>query len=183
MIDHYFINQMFLHKLSKLSFNDKVGLGLIVFAVLILGVATFGGSSKGDHQEKISMDAHMNDLATELTQKQKIILYQNGTEIPYTSDLVHEKRKGTYYAVDTKKAVFRSEDKFDSGTGWPSFVKPIAPEAVHEEEDVSGGMSRTGIMSTAGGHLGHVFPDGPKDKTGLRYCINGAVLYFVPDEE
>lgn len=119
----------------------------------------------------------------ELTAEQRHILFEKGTEVPFTSELLKEKRPGTYYAADTKEPVFRSEDKFDSGTGWPSFTKPVSPEAVEEHSDASYGMVRTEVTSSEGGHLGHVFPDGPADKGGLRYCINGDALYFVPDEE
>jgi peptide-methionine (R)-S-oxide reductase len=117
----------------------------------------------------------------DLTEEQRYILEEKGTEVPFTSELLKEKRPGTYYAADTKEPVFRSEDKFDSGTGWPSFTKPINPEAVEENTDESHGMTRTEVTSTEGGHLGHVFTDGPADKGGLRYCINGDALYFVPD--
>lgn len=126
---------------------------------------------------------NIRDNNQELTEEQRRILFEKGTEAPFTSDLLNEKRAGTYYAADTKKPVFRSEDKYDSGSGWPSFTKPIDAEAVVEHPDESHGMVRTEITSSEGGHLGHVFPDGPKDKTGLRYCINGNALYFVPDEE
>lgn len=129
-----------------------------------------------------SNKASQNPEHQDLTEEQRYILFEKGTEAPFTSDLLNEKRSGTYYAADTKQPVFRSEDKFDSGTGWPSFTKPVSPEAVEEESDTSHGMTRTEVLSTEGGHLGHVFPDGPQDKGGLRYCINGDALYFVPDE-
>lgn len=134
-----------------------------------------------DHSE-VTMQEGMEDTWKEkLTETQYAILRQKGTEVPYTSDLVYENRKGTYYAIDTKEPVFRSEDKFDSGTGWPSFSKPIKPDAVRETTDSEYGMTRTEILTTAGGHLGHVFTDGP-EPTGLRYCMNGGALYFVPDD-
>lgn len=119
----------------------------------------------------------------ELTPEQRYIIEEKGTEAPFTSELLKEKRAGTYYAVDTKEPVFRSEDKFDSGTGWPSFTKPVNPDVVEEHTDTTLGMTRTEVTSSEGGHLGHVFTDGPTDKGGLRYCINGDALYFVPDKE
>lgn len=110
------------------------------------------------------------------------ILREGATEKPYSSPLNDEKRPGTYVAADTGEPLFRSEDKFDSGTGWPSFTRPIRPDAVIERPDNSLFTERTEVLSTAGGHLGHVFNDGPAP-TGLRYCMNGAALRFIPDEK
>ncbi len=117
-----------------------------------------------------------------LTLEQSNILEKKGTEVPFSSSLYHENRSGTYFAADTKKAVFRSEQKYESGSGWPSFWAPISPEAIMTKTDTDMGMTRIEVLSTDGGHLGHVFSDGPKP-TGLRYCINGDALIFVPDEE
>jgi peptide-methionine (R)-S-oxide reductase len=107
------------------------------------------------------------------------ILRRQGTEPPFTSPLNHEKRAGTFDCAGCQQALFRSADKFDSGTGWPSFTRPIEG-AVGESVDKSFFMVRTEVhCSRCGGHLGHVFPDGPKP-TGLRYCINGVALTFAP---
>lgn len=152
---------------------------LLTLPIVLLGASFFFWKNQSSPPAEQSSKKSKNGLSA----LQEDILYRDGTERPFTSDLLHEKRKGTYYAVDTKTPVFRSEDKFDSGTGWPSFTKPITPDAVQEKQDTSlFGMERTAIASPSGGHLGHVFPDGPKP-TGLRYCINGVVLYFIPDEE
>lgn len=115
-----------------------------------------------------------------LSEKQDYIFNKKGTEVPFSSPLYHETRPGTYLAADTKLPVFRSEQKYESGTGWPSFWAPLSPEAIITKTDDTLGMERTEVLSTAGGHLGHVFPDGPKP-TGLRYCMNGEALIFVPD--
>ncbi len=116
-----------------------------------------------------------------LTPEQYHVLREEGTERPFTSPLLNEHRKGTYVTADCGEPVFRSEQKFDSGTGWPSFWAPISPDALIEDTDTTLGMQRTEIRSTCGGHLGHVFDDGP-EPTGLRYCMNGLALKFIPDE-
>jgi methionine-R-sulfoxide reductase len=166
----------------NISLSSKI-LNRVVVAGAIIVVIYFFIQNSMD-LKKQSDNAKVNQEASdeELTPEQRHIVFEKGTEDPFSSELLNEKRAGTYYAVDTKEPVFRSEDKFDSGTGWPSFTKPISPDAVSEHTDQSHGMTRVEVTSSEGGHLGHVFPDGPQDKTGLRYCINGDALYFVPDE-
>ena len=114
-----------------------------------------------------------------LTPEQYAVLRREGTEYPFTSPLLHEKRKGNFACAGCALDLYSSTTKFDSGTGWPSFWAPL-DKAVGETRDTSFGMARVAVhCSRCGGHLGHVFTDGPKP-TGLRHCINGVALTFKP---
>lgn len=109
---------------------------------------------------------------------------ENGTERPFTGEYHDNKEPGIYVDVVSGEPLFASTDKFDSGSGWPSFTKPIEAANVNELRDDSEGMTRTEVRSVHGdSHLGHVFPDGPRDQGGLRYCINSAALRFIPRDE
>jgi len=119
---------------------------------------------------------------TELTDEQYRVTRQSGTEQPFAGPYWDEKRPGLYRCVSCGVPLFRSETKFDSGTGWPSFFSPVEAEAVDEHTDVSHGMRRTEVRcTTCEAHLGHLFPDGPQP-TGLRYCMNGTALKLDPDD-
>jgi peptide-methionine (R)-S-oxide reductase len=115
-----------------------------------------------------------------LTPEQYRVTQQNGTERPGTGEYEYNKKPGIYVDIVSGEPLFASSDKFDSGCGWPSFTKPIEPANVAELRDATYGMVRTEVRSKHGdSHLGHVFPDGPRDRGGLRYCINSASLRFV----
>jgi peptide-methionine (R)-S-oxide reductase len=118
-----------------------------------------------------------------LSEEQKRVLLEKGTEAPFSGEYYHHDEDGMYVCASCGEALFKSDNKYDSGSGWPSFDRPASEDAVAEEFDESHGMSRTEVLcSKCGGHLGHVFTDGPKETTGMRYCINSASLDFKEGE-
>jgi peptide-methionine (R)-S-oxide reductase len=124
-------------------------------------------------------DALLN-LNTNCPESSDDVQQKNGTERPGTGEPLHNHGPGIYVDIVSDEPLFASTDKFESGCGWPSFTKPIEPAHVNELRDASHGMIRTEVRSSHGdSHLGHVFPDGPEDRGGLRYCINSAALRFV----
>src|SRR5262249_31495468 len=115
-----------------------------------------------------------------LSAEQYRVTQESATEYPGTGKYLHNKEPGIYVDIVSGEPLFASSDKYESGCGWPSFTKPIEPANVKELHDASHGMIRTEVRSAHGdSHLGHVFPDGPIDRGGLRYCINSASLRFV----
>jgi peptide-methionine (R)-S-oxide reductase len=120
------------------------------------------------------------EAVSALTPEQFRVTQQSGTERPGTGPLLNNHEPGIYVDIVSGEPLFASSDKFESGCGWPSFTKPIEPAHVNELTDSTLGMTRTEVRSKHGdSHLGHVFPDGPRDRGGLRYCINSASLRFV----
>lgn len=152
---------------------------LSTLAALNVVIITFVTIASAQDMKKQSTE----ELKKKLTPLQYEVTQANGTERPFQNEYWDNKKQGIYVDVVSGKPLFSSLDKFESGTGWPSFTKPIAPDAVKNNTDSSHGMTRTEVRSTsADSHLGHVFDDGPKPG-GQRFCINSAALRFVPVEK
>ncbi len=130
-----------------------------------------------DQKTKAERLQELSDLEYKVTQ-------ENATETPFQNKYFDNVKPGIYVDVVSGKPLFSSTDQYDAGCGWPSFTKPIDEAEILEKFDDSHGMRRTEVRSkNADSHLGHVFPDGPSDKGGLRYCINSAALRFIPAED
>ena len=120
------------------------------------------------------------DAIAALSPQEYHVTQESGTERPGSGKYLNNKEPGIYVDIVSGEPLFASADKYESGCGWPSFTKPIEPAHVAEQRDLSHGMVRTEVRSAHGdSHLGHVFPDGPQDRGGLRYCINSASLRFI----
>lgn len=152
---------------------------MIGHAPLIMYIA------RGEIGEKIVGEYRKTaEAVASLTPEQFRVTQESGTERPGTGPLLHNKEAGIYVDIVSGEPLFASSDKFESGCGWPSFTKPIEPANVNALQDSTYGMIRTEVRSRhADSHLGHVFDDGPRDRGGLRYCINSASLRFVPRSE
>ena len=120
---------------------------------------------------------------TNLTEEQKKVMFEGGTEVAFTSELLNNKEEGIYKCANCGHYLFSSKNKFDSGSGWPSFDKVVSLESVITRDDNSHGMNRVEVLcKNCNAHLGHVFGDGPKNTTGNRYCINGTCLAFEKED-
>jgi methionine-R-sulfoxide reductase len=150
---------------------------ITVFAAIFIASLAIRAQTK--------MEIHMQNYKGEpLSELQYKITQKEGTEPPFKNTHWNNHERGIYVDIITGKPLFSSNDKFDSGTGWPSFTKPIEEKAVAEKTDSTFGMVRTEVHGAkSGAHLGHVFNDGPSERGGLRYCINSASLDFVPESE
>jgi len=165
--------------------------------ILLIGICLIALSCKGVSQEKDKSEKTTSaqekeettyavskteaEWRAELTDMQFYILRKAGTENPGTSEWLRNKEKGTYVCAGCKTPVFRSEYKYDSGTGWPSFDREIEGNVAYETDYKIGYPRTEEHCAVCGGHLGHVFEDGPSETTGKRHCINGAALDFIPD--
>jgi len=133
---------------------------------------------------KVNLEKSDKEWKELLTPEQFYVLRKKGTERPGVGKFLHNKEKGVYVCGACGSFLFKSNAKFESGSGWPSFWEPVSPEAIIEQKDTSNGMIRTEVLCGAcKSHLGHLFDDGPRDKGGLRYCINSISLDFEKNNE
>ena len=157
-----------------------------ILTLLIISMITAFGCqlSSGQQLKKYDPKRKMSKTPAEwkkiLTPNQYYIMVESGTEPPFHNEYAENTQKGYYVSAATGEVLFSSADKFDSGTGWPSFVKPVDPKKIEILQDDSDGMSRDEVIERSTGlHLGHVFDDGPADRGGKRYCMNSGALKFI----
>src|SRR6266853_504687 len=174
-------------RLTHKHSHQTLWLGLAGTVVVIVGSLLFGYAQvqkkEAEVQNQTKPVPSDAELQRKLTKDQYHVTRECGTETPFHNAYWDNHRAGIYVDIITGEPLFSSLDKFDSGTGWPSFTKPISPEKVVEKRDSTHGMERTEVRGkTSDSHLGHVFNDGPAP-TGERYCVNSAALRFIPVEK
>lgn len=154
--------------------------------LLLAALLTTSAAYAEDTEEAMPKKTYekSEEVLENLTPMQYRVTQEEGTEPPFMNEFWDNKQEGIYVDIVSGEPLFSSTDKFESGTGWPSFTKPIVDENITEHSDSTFGMTRTEVRSKAAdSHLGHLFPDGPRDEGGLRYCINSASLRFIPKED
>ena len=163
---------------------SRILMVLCLFAMGCKGVSQEKDlASKTDAETVYKVNKTDAEWRAELSDLEYYILRKAGTETAGTSELLYNKEKGTYTCAGCGAALFRSENKYNSGTGWPSFDQEIEGMVAYDVDYKIGYKRTEEHCATCGGHLGHVFEDGPRQTTGMRHCINGAALNFVPDAQ
>ena len=160
----------------------KIKIMALFLVALLMSISLGESMSHADVKEKgFAVQYTKQEWKERLNEEEYRVLIKEGTEPPYSSDLNEEKRPGTFVCAACGNDLFKTRSKFDSGTGWPSFTEPVEDGAVGTKTDYKLIWPRTEVhCADCGGHLGHVFEDGP-DPTGLRYCINGVAMDFKPE--
>jgi len=152
----------------------------LIFAMATISMITAFGCQNSNGQAKRKLSKPVAEWKKILTPNQYYIMVESGTEPPFKNEYWNNHEKGVYVSAATGEVLFSSEDKFDSGTGWPSFVKAVDSKKVAIVTDNSYGMSRDEVIEKSTGlHLGHVFDDGPADRGGKRFCMNSGALKFI----
>lgn len=153
---------------------------LLLSAIMILGCQQSKSQQIKQYDPKRKMSKTPAEWKKKLTANQYYIMVESGTEPPFHNAYDENHQKGVYVSAATGEVLFSSDDKFDSGTGWPSFVKPVDSKKIEIVKDSSFGMDRDEVIERSTGlHLGHVFDDGPADRGGKRYCMNSGALIFI----
>ncbi len=153
---------------------------ILLSAITAFGCQQISGQQLKQYDSKRKMSKTPAEWKKILTANQYHIMVESGTESPFHNAYDENKEKGVYVSAATGEVLFSSDDKFDSGTGWPSFVKPVDPKKIEIVQDNSDGMERDEVIERSTGlHLGHVFDDGPADRGGKRYCMNSGALKFI----
>lgn len=152
-----------------------------ISSVALMSAAAIAMDKNTENGDMMASETKKEMSTDHLTDLQKKVTMEGGTEAPFHNEYWDNHEEGIYVDVINGEPLFSSTDKFDSGTGWPSFTRPISEHMIDEHQDTKFGMVRTEVKSSAtDAHLGHVFNDGPKESGGLRYCINSASMRFVP---
>lgn len=155
----------------------------LIFTVCILFNCQGNSQKKVSDKKEYKISKTEAEWKKELSEKEFYVLRKSGTERPFTSPLNKNYNEGTYVCAACNTPLFKSENKFDSGTGWPSFDQEIKGNVAYKKEYSFGTTRTEEHCATCGGHLGHVFNDGPRNTTGKRHCINGVSLKFIPKNE
>lgn len=155
----------------------------LILMVILLAAVSCQSNAQQHKKKDFPVSKTESEWKAELSPEEYNILREEGTERPFSSELLKIKEQGTYVCAACQTPVFKSEHKFDSGTGWPSFDRAIEGNVAYSSDNKIGYTRTEEHCATCGGHLGHVFNDGPEETTGKRHCINGDALDFMPSNK